>query len=159
MQILQNVGTPTMVLSLLTQKRLNNIATGSAAPKNNSLSAEFWSQQGVSNYSNANYNEAIKCFDKSIESDPHNAATFEYKGSALLKLRRFNDALQAFKESIAINAQSAHALLGKAQAEDQLKRRDEAIGDYRRFLALASRNDASLITFVHNRLVQLGSHP
>ena len=43
------------------------------------------------------YEEALECFDRSIEKNPHNAYVWVNRGFALDELKRYNEAVRSFK--------------------------------------------------------------
>ena len=46
------------------------------------------------------YEEALECFDRSIEKNPHNAYVWVNRGFALDELKRYNEAVRSFDQAI-----------------------------------------------------------
>ena len=54
-----------------------------------------WLSEGVSFFNERKYNEALRCFDRSLEIDPNDADTWYYKADTLLHMERYEEAIQA----------------------------------------------------------------
>jgi tetratricopeptide (TPR) repeat protein len=114
-----------------------------------------WNRQGANLHNQRHFDEAIKCYDKALEINPHNVEAWLNKGINLNLLSRCDEAIKCFNEVLEINPQYAPAWFNKGANEDQLGLSQNAATSYRKYLELAPAQDAKFITIVRNRLQEL----
>jgi len=95
-----------------------------------------WTDKGIEFYDQGKFDEALKCFEKAIEIDPHNAGTWRNKGHVLVGLEKYDEAAEAFDEAIKLNPENANIWYDKALALETQGKRDEAILAYGKALEL-----------------------
>jgi len=79
--------------------------------------------------------EALACFDRVIELNPHFATGHYNPGSLLMRVGRFGDALKSLDDTIAIDPQHANALINRASVLIKLGKFTEAIASCERAIA------------------------
>src|SRR5690349_10737505 len=102
-----------------------------------------WYSKGISLYelgqiykeknlqeANEYFGQARDSFQQAIEKDPHDAAAYEGKGSALHKLNKYEEAIFCFNETIRIHPNSPKAWYNKGLSLHNLGRFNEAIDCY-----------------------------
>ena len=80
--------------------------------------------------------EAIKAYDKAIETNPQNPKTWYNKGLALRKLGKLDEALKAYDRAIEINPQYSKAWYNKGLDLFDLKKFGEAIKAYEKAIEI-----------------------
>ena len=92
----------------------------------NSNDAWGWRNKGGALYSLGKYDEAIECYDKSIEIDPDNPVVWNNKGLALNLLGKHNEAIASYDNAIKIDPNDADVWNNKGLALHALGNDDEA---------------------------------
>lgn len=87
----------------------------------------IWERRGKSSYALGKYEEALKEFDRCLESNPEDADVLRNKGSALYMLGRYGEALEAFNNSLEIDPKNANAWNLKGSTLYMLGRSEEAL--------------------------------
>ncbi|MDQ1275436.1 MAG: hypothetical protein QG610_1009, partial [Euryarchaeota archaeon] len=86
-----------------------------------------WERRGKYSYKLGKYEEALKEFDRCLESNPKDADIWRNKGSALYMLGRYEEALEAFNNSLEIDPKNANAWDLKGSIFYKLGRPEEAL--------------------------------
>lgn len=89
--------------------------------------AGTWERRGKSSYEMGKYEEALKEFDKCLESNPKDADVWRNKGSALYMLGRYEEAMEAFNNSLDLNPRDANTWSFKGSTLYKLSRPEEAL--------------------------------
>lgn len=92
-------------------------------PKNSNT----WERRGRDSYELGRYEEALKEFDKSLETNPKDADIWENKGSSFYMLGRYEEALEALNKSLEIDPKNANAWSFKGSTLYKLNRPEEAL--------------------------------
>jgi len=71
--------------------------------------------------------QAIQCYNKAIELDPHCAEAWHNKGHCYHLLRKENEAIQCYDEAIKINSKYAEAWYNKGQSLRSIHQYTEAV--------------------------------
>jgi len=74
--------------------------------------------------------EAIKAYDRAIESKADNVEAYYVKGCALQELERYQEAIESFNQAIERKAEHAESYNGKGVALQKLERYQEAIESF-----------------------------
>jgi len=64
---------------------------------------ETWFEKGILCQEQENYSEALNCFEKSINFNPHFIPAWVYKGIILEQLEDYQAAIRCYEEAIKIN--------------------------------------------------------
>ncbi len=104
---------------------------------------------------NGQHREAVKCYDRILESNTDDADTWYGKGASLTELKQYAMALSCFAAAIRLNPDDPDPYYGKALAEDKLGRKESALRDYRHYLARASKDDEEQIRAAKKRLQEM----
>lgn len=86
-----------------------------------------WERRGKSSYEMGKYEEALKEFDRCLESNPKDADILRSKGSALYMLAKHEEALEALNKSLKINPRDANTWSFKGSTLYKLGRPEEAL--------------------------------
>ncbi len=100
--------------------------------------------QGIILGKSGQYNEAMKIFDKAIETNPQDPAAWSCKGITLTILGKYDEAITAFDISTEINPQDSTAWAGKGLAFEGLNNPKEAIKAFDKALELNPHNSVAL---------------
>ncbi|RRJ82836.1 tetratricopeptide repeat protein [Aestuariirhabdus litorea] len=87
-------------------------------------------EQGVEAITLANYEKAIRLFDRVVDAEPDNADAWNYIGFSQRKLFRFEEALEAFQVALRIDPdhRGANEYLGELYLQtDQLDKARERL--------------------------------
>ncbi len=84
-------------------------------------------QEGLEHLKSTRYSEAIRCFDKAIETNPNLPLAWSEKGFALNKLGSYQQAIKCFDRAIDIDPTITDAWDNKAQALKEVGNYYEAI--------------------------------
>lgn len=83
------------------------------------------------------YEEAIACYQETIDFDGAQAITFSYIGECFEKMERFEQALIHYDQSIALDPTWVDAWIGRGVVKDMQGRFPDAISDLRQAVTLA----------------------
>ena len=108
-------------------------------PQLKELEAPEWGNKGVSLNSLSRYEEAIQCFDKSLELDPRFGAAWNNKGNSLGSLGRHEEAIHCYDKALELDPCHAVAWNNKGVSLSSLGRHEEAIRCYDQALELDPR--------------------
>jgi len=111
--------------------------------KKEGKNAEEWSDEGKAFVNSERYKEAIKCFDKALDTDPKNAAAWNNKGVALDKLERYEEAIRCYDKALDIDSKDAAAWSNKGYDLVWLERYEEAIRCCDKALDIDPKNAAA----------------
>jgi tetratricopeptide (TPR) repeat protein len=98
--------------------------------------AQEWNDAGDKLYDDEKYEEAIACYDRSIEINPKNEYAWGCKGIALNSLKRYEEAIGCWDKALKINPENEYAWCGKGDALYFLKRYEETIECYDKALKI-----------------------
>jgi len=99
------------------------------------------------------YEEAIKSFDKAIESNPNASLVYNNKGIALRKSGEYLKAIENYNITLELDPNNPHAYNNKGVAFYNLERHEEAIENYEEALRLNSKS-----YFTYNKELALSTH-
>jgi tetratricopeptide (TPR) repeat protein len=68
-------------------------------------------------FSLKNYEQAIKCYNKSILKDSQFSFTYNNKGAALKKIGKYNEAIECFDKAIELDSKCSYAYNNKAMLD------------------------------------------
>jgi tetratricopeptide (TPR) repeat protein len=108
-------------------------------PQVGEKTAAFWNNKGGSLAALGRREEAIRCFEQALATDPRSAEIWSNKGAVLKDLGRHEEAINCFDQALAIGPLSAKAWYNKGAVLDALGRREEAISSYDHALAIDPR--------------------
>jgi tetratricopeptide (TPR) repeat protein len=118
--------------------------------------AEFaaweWNNKGISLEKVGRFEEALDCYDKSLEINSRIAEPWFNKGNSLTSLGHFNEAIKCHEEALKINPQHQMGWINKAVTLHSLGRLEEAINCCDKALEINPMNVAAL----SNKGVNLG---
>ena len=106
--------------------------TGEKIPEESDKDLEAWelSNKGVALNNLGRTEEALACFDESLDINSRIAGVWNNKGSALVNLGRADEALACYNKALDINPRDAEAWYNKGNALDNLGRSEEALACY-----------------------------
>ncbi len=123
-------------------------------PERKELEAWELSNKGVSLANLGKYQDAIACYDKSLQINPRYALAWFNKGSDLESLGMHQEAIACFDRSLQINPKYAEAWYGKGASLSNLGKYQDAIACYDKALQIDPK--CALAWF--NKGVTLGRH-
>ena len=100
--------------------------------------------QGVIHYSRQEYEGAISCFEKALESDPRNAEAYYHLGLCYKEVQTTN-AVEAFKKAIELKPDYAEAYFNLGVTYLLLNMQEEAITVLRKAREINPDNDEALL--------------
>ena len=106
------------------------------APQFSEKTATFWNNKGGSLDAVGQYQEAIKCFRRALEINPHHAIAWSNMGHSLATIGQHEEAIHCFECALKINLRSANAWNNKGISLAALKRHDEAFGCFDQVLEI-----------------------
>ena len=68
------------------------------------------------------HHEALECYDRSIQLNPHDSDAYLNKGEILIELSRYEEALQILKAAINISPNNSEAYYKKGNCYLKLKK-------------------------------------
>jgi len=113
--------------------------TGEAAPQpvtGEKLTAVDWNNKGGSLANLGRRAEALECFKRALEINPHLAGAWNNQGNALADLGRPAEALECYQRALEINPHYAEAWYNQGNVLERLGRPAEALECYRRSLEI-----------------------
>ena len=106
-----------------------------AGSSSSSTKKDSYYDQGVKAVKSANYNKAVKLFNKVVATKPTDADAWNYLGFSNRKLKKFDLALSAYQKALSIDPKhrGANEYLGElylqtddlAKAKERLKKLDD----------------------------------
>jgi len=109
-------------------------------PQSKELEAWEWNNKGFSLDSMERYEEAIHCYDQSIELDPLDAVPWNNKGSILNLLGHYEDAISCLDKALEFDPRNVKAWNNKGFSLHNLGRYEEAILCFDKALEFNPRN-------------------
>src|SRR3972149_4566393 len=97
------------------------------APEQKEMGAWEWGEKGFSLVTLGKYQEAIACYDRTLELDPKAEEAWYNKGVALSKLGKHQEAIACYDRAIKVNPRYASAWSGKGSALLDIGKYQEAI--------------------------------
>ena len=98
-----------------------------------------WSNKGIALDTLGKYQEAIKCYDKSIEINPRDAGAWNNKGTALNTLGKHQEAIKCYGKALEITPRYFEAWNNKGVALGRFGKHPEAIVCYDKALEINPR--------------------
>ncbi len=95
-----------------------------------SPSEEELFEEGISQLESQNYTEAIKYFDRVIDTNPSHTSAQNAKGVAYFELRNWDKAIEAFNASIAADSSSYKPFFNRGNAYLEKQEFTRAVIDY-----------------------------
>ena len=106
------------------------------APVAGQLTAGEWHIKGYSLAALCLWEKAIECYDRSLELEPHHAATWTNKGTCLRTLERREEAIECHDRALALNPLFPDAWNNKGSALADLEQWGEALVCFDRALSM-----------------------
>lgn len=103
------------------------------------LSSLDWCRKGYSLGTFGRFEEAIKCYNKSIELNPLYEYAWREKGFCLNQLSRYEEAIQCLDRAVKLDPQDCYAWSSKADNFRDQKKYGEAINYYNKALEINPR--------------------
>jgi tetratricopeptide (TPR) repeat protein len=119
--------------------------------------AVAWYNRGIAFADLAQYEEAIKCYDKAIEIEPNDGDARNNRGIALFNLGRHEEAIKCYDKAIQIEPNRAAPRYNKGLALDQLGQYEEAIKCYDKAIEIEP-NHINALHFKGLSLDKVGRH-
>lgn len=101
---------------------------------------QFIYQEGISQYEQGNYQEAVTSFTQTLEINPKNSWAYNHRGDAFYRLGNYKKAQTDSSRAIALNPQDGNAYYDRGFAWFGLGKYKEAIADYTQAIKLNSQN-------------------
>lgn len=86
-----------------------------------------WFDNGVTLLEEKEYAQALDCFQKAIDLQPHFVPAWVYKGISLEQLQRYDEAIDCYTQAIQINPNVADLWYNKGATYCVLKRYNDAL--------------------------------
>ncbi len=106
------------------------------APQFSEKTATFWNNKGGSLHAVGHYQDAIKCFRRALEINPHHAIAWSNMGHSHATIGQHEEAIHCFESALKINLRSANAWNNKGISLAALNRHDEAFGCFDQVLEI-----------------------
>jgi tetratricopeptide (TPR) repeat protein len=100
------------------------------------LEAWEWENKGLSLYHLGYFAQALGCFERSIEINPHSAPAWNNRGMGLYQLGRYREAVNCFDEFLQMDPGHAHAWNNRGLSLSGMGLWDEALRSYERALQI-----------------------
>ena len=116
----------TVVMSFV----LVSVAMAAGSSSSSTQPRDSYYEQGVKAVKSANYEKAIKLFNKVVATKPTDADAWNYLGFSNRKLKKFDQALSAYQRALAIdpNHRGANEYLGELYLQtDELEKARERL--------------------------------
>ena len=98
---------------ILSAVLLLSLCMSAVLPKN----AEDWSKDGDDYYKNREYEQALKCYNRALESYPKEPILWYNKGNCYLKLGRYDDAIKCYDTCLSYDPNDKYAKEKRAEAK------------------------------------------
>ena len=105
-----------------------------AAGEKENLSAEAWNFKGESLLKTGKFNDALKCFDETLNINPKLFDGLNNRGKALHEMGRFDEALKCQEMALELEPQNPAAWYNKGVTLASLKRHKESLECYEKVL-------------------------
>ena len=102
------------------------------------MNADFL--EGIAAGKQRDYEKAVGCFTRALQTDPLHVESYYNRGLARLKLREPQEALSDFDEAVNLAPNNATVISDRAVAKHLLKRSEEALEDFNRAQKLEPNN-------------------
>lgn len=83
--------------------------------------------EGMSYFSNGNYEQAVATFTKALQSSPHHYMALFYRGISLLNMEQYSQALADFKETSLINPTIGEAYYFQSTIQQKFNQNEYAL--------------------------------
>ena len=104
------------------------------------LTKSNWNNKGLALSELGKHQEAIECYDNSLEINPRDISAWNNKGIALKHLGKHQEAMGCFDKALEINPRDDAASVNKGIALNKLGKYDDAIGCFDKVLEINPRN-------------------
>jgi len=121
------------------------------------MEAKDWLKEGNNWLRKKDYSQALGCYDKAIELNPDNAATYNNKGIALRNLKKYQEAITCYDKAIELKLDYEAAYINKGVALSDLGNHSDAITCYDKAIEL-KLNYAEAYYNKGNALSNLGNY-
>jgi tetratricopeptide (TPR) repeat protein len=95
-----------------------------------SANPNIWYNQGEALANSGCYTEALACFEKAVEIQPHDYGAWVFRGVMLIHLKRYEEALTSCEKALEIQPQDQQAWIFRGVALYYLGRYQEAYDSY-----------------------------
>ncbi len=85
-----------------------------------------WLNQGIAQFQQANYREAVAAFDRAVDLNPQLALAWTYQGRVLAQGNLHTEALISYTQAVALDSGSARALVGQCAALNKTRQYEDA---------------------------------
>ena len=92
------------------------------------------------------HQEAIACYDRSLEINPGDAETWYNKGNTLVRLSKHQEAMACYDKTLELNPGFAKAWYIKGLVLEMLDKHQEAINAFNCFIKFAPPQDAKRVS-------------
>lgn len=124
----------------IARSTLNEFEVVEQAIRTNALDAETYQRRGIiRSYSEQDYQGAIEDYSKSLNLDPDNAETYNYRGTAYFRLGNYQKALLDFDRAIGLKPDLAVAYYNRGYVRQELGDKKGAIEDFRQGATLSQQ--------------------
>ncbi len=90
-------------------------------------SASEWTQKGDAFRNEGRYEEALQCYEKSLEMDPRNGRVWRYRAQALAMRFRYEESVESCEKALELNPSDGEAWSLKGFALEMLGKHQEAL--------------------------------
>ncbi len=132
---------------------VNGLADLQASDVDTASSAD-WQEKAAAAEANEDAQEAIRCYQKGLASDPSAADAWFNMGGVHCDLGQWEQARECYTQALKLKPRDPSFLYGRAYAEDHLGRDADAIRFYTQYLTYAAPEDRERIQYAHGRLVE-----
>jgi len=121
--------------------------------ENISQKVRAWYNKGCSLLESGNFKQALDCFDKALEINPHLSEPWNNKGLCLANLGKYNEAIAFYDKALKINPEKANAWNNKGVVLSKLGKYEDSITCFDKALEM----DRKYIDAWGNRAKSLGN--
>lgn len=105
-----------------------------------SRTEESWFDEGMALLDEGKHAEALECFQKATEINPHFIPAWVYQGIALEQLGNYEEAIARYSKAIEINPKVADLWYNKGVTLSNLRRHSEALACFNTVLQIDPHN-------------------